>query len=376
MELGATIEEIAEQMENLFITVDVVSTSTQEMSASSNQIDENVQSLVVMSRQTSQAVSTLNGRIANIEISATTTGKLAAQAAEDAGLGMTAVETSLDGINKMSDVIHKAGIVIRDLGEQSESIGQILTVIDDVADQTSLLALNATIIAAQAGERGNAFGVVADEIRDLANRTAVSTKEIAKIIKGLQNTATEAVEVVELGRERAEKEVSRAQDAGQALKKIRQSTEDARSHVDGIVKSAQEQVGDSQQIDTSVREITNMLTQIAAALQQLSTGIKQTAESSEDMREIAGRVKSSTEEQAAGSRHIAENMETIREMITRIDEATRDQTVRTEETVASVTNIHNIAETTVDKSEELDKVVQLLMNQTDTLNTEMGSFKV
>ena len=138
----------------------------------------------------------------------------------------------------------------------------------------------------------------------------------------------------------------------------------------------QEQVGDSQQIDTSVREITNMLTQIAAALQQLSTGIKQTAESSEDMREIAGRVKSSTEEQAAGSRHIAENMETIREMITRIDEATRDQTVRTEETVASVTNIHNIAETTVDRSEELDKVVQLLMNQTDTLNTEMGSFKV
>ena len=94
------------------------------------------------------------------------------------------------------------------------------------------------------------------------------------------------------------------------------------------------------------------------------------------MREIAGRVKSSTEEQAAGSRHIAENMETIREMITRIDEATRDQTVRTEETVASVTNIHNIAETTVDKSEELDTVVQLLMNQTDTLNTEMGSFKV
>jgi methyl-accepting chemotaxis protein len=111
-------------------------------------------------------------------------------------------------------------------------------------------------------------------------------------------------------------------------------------------------------------------------LQQLSSGIKQTAKSSEDMREIAGRVKSSTEEQAAGSKHIAENMETIREMINRIDEAPRDQTQRTEETVTSVTNIHRIAESTVTKSDEMEKVVSLLKQQTDTLNEEMGAFKV
>jgi methyl-accepting chemotaxis protein len=376
LELGATIEEIAEQMENLFNTVDVVSTSTQEMSASSNQIDENVQALVVMSQQTTQAVNTLNDRTTKIEESAITTGELSAQAAEDAGRGLAAVETSLEGINKMSEVINKAGIVIRDLSDQSGSIDQILTVIDDVADQTSLLALNATIIAAQAGERGKAFGVVADEIRDLATRTATSTKEIAKIIKGLQDTAAEAVDVVESGRQRADKEVARAQDAGQALGKIRQSTEDARWHMVGIVESTKEQVSDSQQINTSSQEISNMLAQTAVALQQLSTGIKQTAKSSEDMREIAGRVKSSTEEQAAGSKHIAENMETIREMITRIDEATRDQTVRTEETVTSVTNIHRIAESTVNKSDEMENIVSLLKQQTDTLDEEMGAFKV
>jgi methyl-accepting chemotaxis protein len=376
MELGATIEEIAEQMDHLFTTVDTVSTSTQEMSASSNQIEENVQSLVTMSQQTAQAVETLNDKTSKIEESATTTGELAARAAEDAGRGMDAVETSLEGINKMSDVINKAGIVIRDLSDQSESIGQILTVIDDVADQTSLLALNATIIAAQAGERGKAFSVVADEIRDLANRTAFSTKEIAKIIRGLQNTASEAVEVVESGRERADKEVGRAQDAGQALEKIRQSTEDARWHVVGIVESAQEQVNDSQQINTSVQQFNEMLAQMAAALQQLSTGIKQTAKSSEDMREIAGRVKSSTEEQAAGSRHISENMETIRTMTARISESTSTQTERTEATVTSVTNIHRIARETVDKSGELETVVHTLMKQTETLETEVGTFKV
>ena len=376
LELGATIEEIAEQMEHLFSTVDIVSTSTQEMSASSSQIDENVQSLVVKSQQTATSVSALDKRIAHIEQSAETTESLAVQAAEDASLGMAAVETSLEGINKMSAVINKAGIVIRDLSEQSESIGQILTVIDDVAEQTSLLALNATIIAAQAGERGKAFSVVADEIRDLANRTAVSTKEIAKIIQGLQSTATEAVDVVESGRERANKEVGRAQEAGLALQKIRHSTQDARTHVIGIVSAAKEQVGDSREINQGVQEINGMRTQIAAALQQLSTGINQTAQSSEEMREIAGRVKSSTDEQAAGSRHISENMEIIRSTITRISEATSAQTDRTETTVSSVTNIHRIARETVEKSGELEQVVLTLMQQTETLEAEMGSFKV
>jgi methyl-accepting chemotaxis protein len=376
LELGATIEEIAEQMENLFSSVDMVSTSTQEMSASSNQIEDNVQHLVVVSQQTAQAVSKLDERIAGIEQGAVQAGKLTAQAAEDAGIGMAAVENSLDGINTISTVISKTGAVIRNLSEQSESIGQILTVIDDVADQTSLLALNATIIAAQAGDRGKAFGVVADEIRDLAERTAVSTKEIAKIVRGLQDTAGEAVEVVENGQKRAGEEVVRSQAAGQALSKIRQSTVDARTHVEGIVSAAHEQVADSRQINTSSQEITQMLGHIAVALQQLSTGINQSAHSAEEMREIAGRVKSSTEEQAAGSRHISENMETIGEMSQRIDSATRDQTRKSEQVVEAIANINQVARQTASRSHELDRVVTLLSNQTTTLDNQVGAFKI
>jgi methyl-accepting chemotaxis protein len=376
LELGATIEEIAEQMENLFSSVEMVSTSTQEMSASSNQIEDNVQHLVVMSQQTGQAVSKLDERIAGIERDAMQAGTLSAQAAEDAGIGMAAVENSLDGINTISTVISKAGIVIRNLSEQSESIGQILTVIDDVADQTSLLALNATIIAAQAGEHGKGFAVVADEIRDLADRTAISTKEIAEIIRGLQNSAGEAVEVVENGQKRAGEEVARSQAAGQALSKIRQSTVDARTHVEGIVRAAHEQVVDSRQINTSSQEITQMLGHIAVALQQLSTGINQSARSTEEMREIAGRVKASTEEQAAGSRHISENMETIREMSQRIDSATQDQTLKSEQVVDAIVNINQVAKQTASHTHELDRVVALLSEQTRTLDSQVGTFKI
>lgn len=376
LQLGATIEEIAEQMEKLFSSVDTVSTSTQEMDAASNQIEDNIQHLVVMSQQTSQAVAKLDQRIAGIEQSAIQTGTLSAQAAEDAGIGMAAVENSLDGINTISEVISKTGIVIRDLSEQSEAIGQILTVIDDVADQTSLLALNATIIAAQAGDRGKAFGVVADEIRDLAERTAVSTKEIAKIIRGLQNIAAEAVEVVEIGQKRAGEEVARSQKAGQALQKIRQSTVDARTHVEGIVNAAHEQVADSRQINASSQEITQMLGHIATALQQLSSGINQSARSADAMRDIAGRVKSSTEEQAAGSRHISENMETIREMIQRIDSATHDQSGKSEQVVVAINKINQVARQTASSSQELEQVVALMADQSKTLDAQVGTFKI
>lgn len=376
MELGATIEEIAEQMDYLFTSVATVSSSSQEMSASSGQIDGSVQQLVVLTRQTAQAIALLDRRLAEIEKRAEQTGALSNQAAHDAQSGMAAVGASVDGVAALNQVIDRAATVICELGAKSQAIGQILTVIDEVANQTRLLALNATIIAAQAGSQGRGFAVVANEIRELADRTAISTKEIAGIIHNLQGATSEAVSVMETGQRRAQEEVARARSAGQALGQIRESTETARTHVEGIVRSAHAQAEDSRQINTAVQEITQMLTQIAAALQQLGTGIRQTAEASEQMREIASRVKSSTEEQSAGSRHIAQNMETMLTMVARIDETTRDQSRRSQQAVEAVSNIHRLADRTAERTGELDQVVTRLAVQADTLGSEVGAFRI
>lgn len=216
---------------------------------------------------------------------------------------------------------------------------------------------------------------MADEIRDLAERTALSTKEIAGIIRNLQDAAGAAVSMMETGQQRAQQEVTRVRSAGEALTTIQESTDTARRHVEEIVRAAHAQALDSRQINKAVGDITVMLTQIAAAIQQLGTGIDQTAQASEHMREIAGRVKTGTVEQAAGSRHIAENMEAMRAMIARIDEATRDQARRSQQAAGKVSNVYQLADRTAGRSGELDRVVAQLAMQSETLVNEVGSFR-
>jgi methyl-accepting chemotaxis protein len=286
------------------------------------------------------------------------------------------VQDSVTGIRELSEKVADAEKVIVELGASSQEVATILTVIDEVADQTSLLALNATIIAAQAGERGKGFAVVADEIRDLAERTAASTKEISRIIHKLKADSEEAVEVMKVGRQRADEEVERSLKAEAALEKIRESTEDSREQVQAIEKFTHEQTTGSRNITDSVGKVTGMLSQIASAVKQLSTGITQTAEFSESLKSLAGRVKSSTEEQAAGSKHINENMETVRSMIDRIDETTRDQSDNTEKVVGAVSGVNEVAEMTAEQSTELEAIVRQLAEHASTLQQEVGVFRI
>jgi methyl-accepting chemotaxis protein len=376
LELGATIEEIASQMEKLFATVDEVSSSINEMSVSSQQIAENVEILSSSTEVTASSIIELDASIKEIEENAERTNSLSEAAARDAQQGKEAVDETLQGINAIREMVDRASGVIQDLGSQSNAIGKILTVIDEVADQTSLLALNAAIIAAQAGEHGKGFAVVADEIRELAERTAVSTREIAAIIGNLQNGTKEAVQAMRDGSERVHQEVERSKVAGAALDKIRTSTTKATEQVRSIVRATQEQSRGSRQITDSINQVASMLGQIAAAIKQQTDGTKQLARAAEAMKEIASQGKLSTGEQAKGSRQINTSMEKIRNMIERIDEATREQTQRSRQVVEAVSSLRSIAEGNAARTAELDQVVDMLSQQTATLEDEVGAFKV
>lgn len=375
LELGSTIEEIAEQMENLFARVDEVSSSINEMSVSSQQIMENVEILSTSTEVTASSVTEMDAAIKEIEENAEVTNALSEAAAVDAQKGKEAVDATICGIGAIHEMVGGASKVIRDLGRQSNAIGKILSVIDDVADQTSLLALNAAIIAAQAGEHGKGFAVVADEIRELAERTAVSTREIAGIIGSLQSGVQEAVTAMDASSERVYQEVSRSRVAGEALEKIRSSTLKSTEQVRGIVRATQEQARGSQQITGSINQIASMLGQITTAIKEQTVGAQQLAQAAEAMRTIASHGKMSTAEQAKGSRQINASMENISLMIERIDEATRQQAQRTRQVLVAVTSVREIAENNALRTAELDQVVETLTLQTTALGDEVGAFK-
>ncbi len=376
LELGATIEEIASQMERLFATVDEVSSSINEMSLASQEVAENVGILSSSTEVTVSSMLEMDASIKEIEENAVQTSKLSSEAAEDAKRGMQTVEETIKGIEAIRQTVDRASEAIMELGDQSSNIGKILTVIDEVADQTSLLALNAAIIAAQAGEHGKGFAVVADEIRELAERTAVSTREIGTIITNLQEGTQEAVVAMKAGSEQVYEEVKRSQDSRLALEKIRSSTLKAMEQVNSIVRATEEQSLGSRQVTDSMNQVAAMLQQIASAVNQQTSGARQLAEGAESMRDIAAHGKQSTSEQAKGSRQINESMEQIRSMISIIDAATRELTRRSRDVVDAVGSVHKIAESNASRTAELDHVVDTLTRLTTALEEEVGVFKV
>src|SRR5205823_2264464 len=200
-----------------------------------------------------------------------------------AGLGAQAISHTIEGINKIKGSSEETVKIISNLGSKIGEIGNILNVIDDVAEQTNLLALNAAIIAAQAGEHGRGFAVVADEIKDLAERTGASTKEIAELIRAVQEESRNAVAAIARGERSVEAGVQLSQAAEGALSEIVTSAGKATEMVKAIAMATVEQSKGSKVVADAVDRIARTVQQVAAATAEQARGSEQIMRSTERM---------------------------------------------------------------------------------------------
>ncbi|MDQ3263006.1 MAG: methyl-accepting chemotaxis protein [Myxococcota bacterium] len=376
MQMAATNDEVAENVQAMAASVQETTSAIEEMTYSIKEVAKNVDALLSSTEETSTAINEMDVSINQVETNAYETARLSEQVTQDAVSGVEALQKTLTGIDKIKDSSRSASTVIESLGRRIGEIGNIIDVIDDVAEQTNLLALNAAIIAAQAGEHGKGFAVVAEEIKELAERTGVSTKEIAELIRRVTDESRNAVLAMNQGVRNVEEGVQLGREAESALKKISESANKSTLMVKAIARATVEQARGSKSVTTAVQRIAESVQQISKATNEQARGSEQIISSAEKMKAITSHVQRSTQEQAHGSKQITRSIESINEMVQHLNRAQTEQTQGSEQVLKAVEAIKTVAEQQTRSSRQLEEAIETLQKQAEVLRAEVRRFRV
>lgn len=262
-----------------------LATAAEELSAITEQSNTGVMRQQGEIDQVATAMNEMSATVSEVSNNAANAASAAQDADNNAKDGWQVVNTTVETINNLASEVERTSEVIENLKGDSISIGTVLDVIRDIAEQTNLLALNAAIEAARAGEQGRGFAVVADEVRTLASRTQQSTREINDMIERLQNGANQAVSVMEMGRAKAEESVEQAAKAGEALQSITSVVDNIKSMNMQIASAAEEQ-------SSTAEEINRNIVNISEVAQDTANGSQQTANASDQLAKLASGLQS------------------------------------------------------------------------------------
>jgi methyl-accepting chemotaxis protein len=297
-EIGEMATSFNQMLGKLHNSMREVSASTGQLAAAAEELSaitiETNNAIELQRSETDQVATAMNEMTATVQevaSSATTAAEAAHGADRESQGGRKVVQETMDAIDKLAQDVEGTAVIIRRLEGETENIGSVLDVIRGIAEQTNLLALNAAIEAARAGEQGRGFAVVADEVRSLASRTQTSTQEIQGMIEKLQGEARNAVRAMEQGQERAQEGVAKAASAGESLQAITTavgSINDMNAH---IASAAEEQSAVADEINRNIVNISQVADQNTENAMQTSKASEELAHLASQLQNLVARFK-------------------------------------------------------------------------------------
>ncbi|WP_414866190.1 methyl-accepting chemotaxis protein [Pseudomonas sp. IT-P12] len=297
-EAGRLLAAMAKMQEKLRDTLQRISGSATQLASAAEELnsvtDESARGLTQQNNEIEQAATAVNEMTSAVEEvarNAVSTSEASKNATTSAGDGRDLVQETVSAIERMSTDVQSTAALIGELANESRDIGKVLDVIRGLADQTNLLALNAAIEAARAGEAGRGFAVVADEVRALAHRTQQSTSEIERMIGSIQSGTEQAVDSMRHSTERAESTLNIARGAGLSLDTINSAIVEINERNLVIASAAEEQAQVAREVDRNLVNIRDLSVQSATGANQTSAASNELSRLAVDLNTMVGRFR-------------------------------------------------------------------------------------